>query len=141
MREINYLQCISSCSFYASSMKIYRQEISKQNLLPTHKQTYIHQIIQFDIRSGPRNMTGARRHKVGLWTWYLKKLPAFIGKPNFRKKNYRIDNYKKKTPSPGISKRESAFFALNYTGVPLHPDRGNIWPGCNTKTALVNKHI
>ena len=27
------------------------------------------------------------------------------------------------------------------SGVPLHPDRGNIWPGCNTKTALVNKHI
>ena len=26
-------------------------------------------------------------------------------------------------------------------GVALHPDRVNIWPGCNTKTALVNKNI
>ena len=28
----------------------------------------------------------------------------------------------------------SARFWLPGTGVALHPDRGNIWPGCNTKT-------
>jgi len=61
-----FIMHFESCSFYASSMKIYRQETPKLNLLPTHKQTYSHQIIQFDIRGGPRNMSVARRHKGGL---------------------------------------------------------------------------
>ena len=33
------------------------------------------------------------------------------------------------------------FSSLDSAGVPLHPDWGNIWPRCNIKMALVNKHI
>ena len=43
--------------FLCIKSEIYRQEMPKQNLFPKHKQTYSHQIIQFDIKGVPRKMT------------------------------------------------------------------------------------